>query len=75
MSKFRIGQKVKLVNFYPYNNITGIIDSVYSLKNNGHDFYSVRLLDKELEDAGWNLNLFLICERNLVLVNRNLTNE
>ena len=86
MNKFKIGQRVKIINLYPYsNNITGIITSRVD-----NSYYYVYLDEKFHFKEMWRYCYIIhidcemytyayhhpiIHEKNLILANRNLTNE
>ena len=74
MSKFKVEQKVKIINLHPYNNITGTIVSISPLKFEGYNYYHV-LLDekflKKFEDDGYDSSPIII-EKCLVSINGNL---
>ena len=68
MSKFKIGQRVKIINFYPpYNNITGII-----IHDFGDSFYRVCLDIKFYKRVDRHIIDPIVHEKSLVLANGNL---
>ena len=86
MSKFKIGQRVKIIGAYPYSsNTTGVITS--SVDNSYYYVY----LDEKFHFKEMRMNCYIIridCkmytyayyhpiihEKNLILINRNLDNE
>lgn len=75
MSKFKLRQKVKIINLYPYSNTTGTIVSISSLKLDYYYYYYHVHLDekfhKKFEDDGYDLTP-IILEKCLVLANGSL---
>ena len=67
--KFKIGQKVKIIDIYPsYDNVVGTIIHRFCCFN--YNYYHINLDNKKIDDSA------IICERKLVLANGNLiTNE
>ena len=71
MSKFKIGQKVKIINSYPYSNFTGVIIDISPFD---YSFYRIHLdekFHKIFEKYTFMFDL-LIHEKDLVLANGNL---
>ena len=90
MNKFKIGQRVKIIDEHPYNNATGIITSHVGNSYYSSSYYYVLLDEKFYSGKIWTYYCYIIIdqisykyaynhpiihEENLILINKNLDNE